>query len=577
MFLGLLAFSHWEEEEDGALLGILAGGALGLSLLVRIDSILVVLPLGLYLLVRHAHGDLPWRRGAALVVPFGLLVAHAGVHATFWSRKYLLDIANRPYWRQPLAVWLAAGLVAAGAAVAAGRLGPRLVQRLETHGERLRTGAIAGVAALSLYAYFLRPWLSAWAGGDGNNKADALVSPGWLLALDFRRLAAHDAGAFHRLGWFVTPVGLALGVVGLVLALREWRPRYLFPVVLALTFSGFYFYKIRVYADYFFSLRRFVPVILPFLLAFAGLALVRLATRGRGGKVLAGALTLFLVVSFLGATIPVARHVDWKGAVRFVNDVSRRFGPDDVVIFEQVQSVHLLSLPLWAVHGVKIVELARFNPDPDRLQHLIRAWRGLYRNIYFVNTYRTDLCGIFLQHVEDYSFASVEWERTYGRAPVKAEGRSLRFAVSRVVLPEELQVPSLPEVVIGGSDDFQVSGFFDKEGGGDLKYRWTGSCASVYIPGAKPGATVVVSASAGKRPDTARAPLVAASLSGQPLGSFVAGPEFADHALRLPSPLPPGPPVLRFDVPSWRPVNVLPGSTDVRDLGVMLHRIRIEP
>jgi hypothetical protein len=35
--------------------------------------------------------------------------------------------------------------------------------------------------------------------------------------------------------------------------------------------------------------------------------------------------------------------------------------------------------------------------------------------------------------------------------------------------------------------------------------------------------------------------------------------------------------VLRFDVPAWRPVNFLEGSTDVRDLGVMVDRIRIVP
>ncbi len=577
IFLALLAFSHWEREDGGDLMGALAGVALGLSLLVRIDSVLVVAPLGIYLLVRRAHGDLRWRSAGALLVPFGILAAHAGFHAAFWSRKYLLDIANRPYWKQPLVVWLAAGLVGAGAVVIAGRLGPRLVQWLETHGDALRGGTIALLAMLSLYAYFLRPSLSAWAGGDGNNKADALSNPGWLLALDFRRLAAHDAGAFFRLGWFVSPVGLVLGVLGLGLAIREWRPRYLFPVLLALTFSGFYFYKIRVYADYFFALRRFVPVILPFLLVFAAFALTRLAARHRGLRLAAAGLALFLAASYLRETLPLSRYVDWRGAVRFVNDVSRRFGPDDVAIFEQVQSVHLLSLPLWAVHGVNIVELARFDPDPERLQHLIRAWRGRYRNIYFVHTYRTDLCGIFLQRVEDYSFSSVEWERTYGRPPEKPEGRSLRFTVSRVVLPEDLQVPPLPEVVIGGSDDFQVSGFFDKEGGGDLTYRWTGSCASVYLPGARPGARVTVSASAGKRPDAVKPPLVTASLSGQAIGSFVATPEWTDYGLRLPSPLPPGPPVLRFDVPSWRPVNVLPGSDDVRDLGVMLHRIRIEP
>jgi hypothetical protein len=577
IFLGLLAFSHWEREDDGALMGVLAGAALGLSLLVRIDSILVVAPLGLYLLVRRAHGDLRWRPAVALLVPFGLLAVHAGFHAAFWSRKYFLDVANRPYWKQPVAVWVMAALVAAGALLVAGRLGPRLVQRLETHGDALRSGTIALLATLSLYAYFLRPSLSAWAGGDGNNKADALAHPGWLLALDFRRLAAHDAGAFFRLGWFVTPLGLALGVLGLALAIRRWRSRYLFPVLLALTFSAFYFYKIRVYNDYFFALRRFVPVILPFLLVFAAFALTRLAARRRGLQFAAAGLVLFLASSYLRETLPVSRHVDWKGAVRFVNDVSRRFGPDDVVIFEQFKTIHLLSLPLWAVHGVNILELARFDPDPERLQHLIRAWRGRYRNIYFVHTYRTNLCGTFLQRVEDYSFSSVEWERTYGRPPEKAEGRSLRFTVSRVVLPEELQVPPLPEVVIGGSDDFQVSGFFDKEGGGDLTYRWTGSCASVYLPGARPGAKVTISVSAGKRPGTAKPPVVGVSVSGQPIGTFLATPVWTDHVLRLPSPLPSGPPVLRFDVPSWRPVNVLPGSDDVRDLGVMLHRIRIEP
>ena len=32
--------------------------------------------------------------------------------------------------------------------------------------------------------------------------------------------------------------------------------------------------------------------------------------------------------------------------------MSRRFGPEDVVIFEQVQSVHLLSLPLCIPFGI---------------------------------------------------------------------------------------------------------------------------------------------------------------------------------------------------------------------------------
>ena len=247
------------------------------------------------------------------------------------------------------------------------------------------------------------------------------------------------------------------------------------------------------------------------------------------------------------------------------------------MIFEQPRSIHLLSLPLWAVHGVNALELARFNPDPERLQHLVRAWRSRYRNIYFVHTYSTDLCGLFLQRVEEHSFGSFEWERAYGRPPRGPEFKSLRFTISRVVLPEELQVPALPEVDVGGSDDVQVSGFYDKEGGGDHTYRWTGSCASIYVPGARPGrhrrphrlrgTPAGVEARGGAREPGAHAARElhrGAGLRGAPARG-------AARACRIPSPS------CASTSKGWRPANTEPGSDDVRDLGVMVDRVRMAP
>ena len=79
--------------------------------------------------------------------------------------------------------------------------------------------------------------------------------------------------------------------------------------------------------------------------------LTRLAAAGGARRALAGLLALGLAVAYLRQTLPLRRYVDWKGSVNFVADVARRFGPKDVVIFEQKESLHLLSLPLWAVHG----------------------------------------------------------------------------------------------------------------------------------------------------------------------------------------------------------------------------------
>jgi hypothetical protein len=574
LFLGLLALLAWEETGSRGL-GALAGVAFGLSLLVRVDSVLILLPLGAYVFVRRARGEGAARALAPLLVPFALLLAHAALHAELYAAKYVHDILTRPYWRQPPALWAALALAAAAALWAAERLGARLLPAVERRADALGRALIAALLALGLYAYFLRPLLSAWAGADGNPQAEALVDPGLLRALGFSRLAAHDAQSLVRLGWFVSPLGLLLGFAGLALAIRSFRRRDLFPMMMVLAFSGFYLYKIRVWNDYYFALRRYLPVTLPFLLGFAALALVRLAARGRGFRLAAAGAGLLLAAQYVAPTRAIASHVDWARSVDFVRDVARRFGPRDVVVFEQPRSIHLLSLPLWSVHGANILELARFNPDPERLAHLIRAWRARYQNIYFVHTYRTDLCGVFLQRVEEHGFATSEWERSYGQPPRRAEARAFHFTVSRVLLPEELQVPALDELDVGGSDDFQVSGFFDKEGVGDRSYRWTGPCASVFLPGARAGAELVLTASIGRRPPSSPA-LVSASLAGVPLGRFTPGASFEEFRLRLPDPLPPGPPVLRLDVPAFRPANLLPGSDDVRDLGVMIDRLRVE-
>jgi hypothetical protein len=85
---------------------------------------------------------------------------------------------------------------------------------------------------------------------------------------------------------------------------------------------------------------------------------------------------------------------------------------------------------------------------------------------------------------------------------------------------------------------------------------------------------VTLTTATGLRPVTAPV-TVTVSLGGAELGRFEAGRDWSEHSVQLPDPLPSGPPVLRLDVPTFRPMNVLPGATDARDLGVMVDRIRL--
>jgi hypothetical protein len=79
-------------------------------------------------------------------------------------------------------------------------------------------------------------------------------------------------------------------------------------------------------------------------------------------------------------------------------------------------------------------------------------------------------------------------------------------------------------------------------------------------------------AALGQRPATPPV-TVAVSLNGVALGSFTPAADWTDASLTLPDPLPPGPPVLRLDVPPFKPANVWPGDSDTRELGVMIDRI----
>ena len=505
-----------------------------------------------------------------------------------FSRKYVLNIASRPYWQLPLFVWLLLGALGAAGAWAAFRFGPQLVRLLEEHGRALRRTASVVFGVLALYAYAVRPQLSAWALADGNPWPQPItmlppLALSFLGGLGFHRLAAHDAQSFYRLGWFLSPLVLALATCGLLLLCHRFARRQLLFPLLSVSFALFYFYKMRVWNDYYFALRRFVPVIAPAACAFAAYALLSLYRERRHWRIPAAvlaALSLWLVGREMA---PIARFVDWRNSVRFTDEVARRFSKDDVVVFEQRASIHLLSLPLWAIHGMNVLELARFNPDPAQLDHLIAAWRGgsTYRNIYFVKTYRTSLCGVFLQDAGTYSFGTLEWERAEGRKPQKAEPRALRFTVPRVVAPGELNVPALDSIDIGGSDDFQVSGFFDKElAEGSRSYRWTGACATVYAPGMRAGGTVTITATGDKRPP-ARAARVYVSVGGKPLGDFAAAPGWGEHSFTVPQDLGAGAPLLRLDVRdprgrdgTFRPENVLAGSQDDRDLGIAVDRIR---
>ena len=132
--------------------------------------------------------------------------------------------------------------------------------------------------------------------------------------------------------------------------------------------------------------------------------------------------------------------------------------------------------------------------------------------------------GPLLRHASNGS-APTAGRRGEPRVQVAALHHLARGAARR-----SCTVPALPEVDIGGSDDFQVSGFFDKEGGGDQHLSLDrGPARPSIVPGGAPGARTVC-------PDHVRGtaaglePAVVArhAWAGRALGDFTAAPDGSD-------------------------------------------------
>ena len=160
-----------------------------------------------------------------------------------------------------------------------------------------------------------------------------------------------------RLGWYLSPLGMLLGVVGLLRAL--WK---------RLTLGTAYFFTVLgivgvifgddtyTVATYPYSLRRFLPVANPGLLILAAYALAWAGreVRARAGVIrpLAWATAGALVVFFLVTGWVIISHTEDAGAVAQIDRAGRRF-PDPaqtVLLFSNERDEpYVVATPL-AVH-----------------------------------------------------------------------------------------------------------------------------------------------------------------------------------------------------------------------------------
>lgn len=600
LFTGFLAFQiMWDEPHAAPAWGMLGGATLGAAMLTRIDMPLVVVVLLAALALRGwlRRWSQAW---SAFTLTFLFFLTQVVLVGWLVSWPYVWNVYYAVYSLATRLPWLvgSAGVGGVVLLVAAALLG---AERFELHARRItaspvtRWGLALFVVGLSLYAYFLRPILE-----------PPRLTTSWPSGAQFPIL---DGQNWVRLGWYLTPLGLALATTGLAMILvRERLIRLAVVVGIGVLTTIQYVHSILNTPYHIYAMRRYVPIVIPMLWMFAAYAIGALPRLpGRWTTPLVRSIVIALLVGgLLYQDRYVAPAQDFAGSLRQLNELQQQLQPGAILLFAEPTEAlfaDAFGAPLQAIfdHPIATIRTNTGAGAQDEvttaqqeqritafLEALIAnaAAQGRPLQLLAVEPIPTIVREhLTLQPSSTYAFTTQMLMNTYDHFPSVTQTVHYGIEIYDVALTQTKQ-PNLDdvEIDIGAFDAAYVDGgFYGKEYiPGAPTMRWTQEAARLTAP----LPTTMDDAQAWElqvramiyRPANVAPAEVLVKVDGQTVGAFV--PEETWETYVFPMPTMPandaGAVEIEFVTDTFVPAEV--GlNNDQRRLGFLLDWIKIVP
>ena len=459
-------------RDDRPWLAAAAGGLFGMACFAKVDMIIMLLVsltafCAWWVLVRPARGG---RCCAWLLAACGVMLAHNVAHYLLFPSdytRYLEDLLSRSYLLHLLT-------------------------------ESLVAMALAGLGLLATAAAAFSIFRRHGARGAGTVRAGGIALLG-LLAAHAVNYAFTTPGRFPDtifwLGWYLSWPVVALCAMALVWLLRSGRvgsanPGLTFLLVLVGVVSLHYLYDPLEDGDHIWSMRRFVPVVLPGLLLIlatgAGRLIERIYVEYRTAATVATGLVLVALVG--GPSVPVAGAPVWEGALHRTAELARGFPADAVVLVSPELAGTHLQTALAYQHGVDTVLVQERRPGAA-LRHVVDGWLERGRPVFVVagnQGFSFPAPHLVLSNRRAMRIDVTTLERTFDRLPRELVDNGVDLQILEAVRADDGGMPARTAVNIGNPADDIVSnldGFYaaeqDEAAG---PYRWTREVASFAIP-----------------------------------------------------------------------------------------------
>ena len=252
LWVGVWSGGRWLGDcTPTRLWAFLAGCALGAVFLTRIDALVLLPVFALVLVWRWARGWAPPDNWFA--IPFVALVVQSLLHGHFLSGPYFYETVGyglfllTRLWPLLLVAILLGGAGLWWLARRAGRPAAPARWRRPILG-----GLVAALLLYALYGWFLRPILPA-----------VLARPDFFSG---GQIPVTNHENWLRLGWYLSPLGVWLGVLGGCLLLWRVERPTLLVVAIGWLFAVIYLWNISANPHHVYVMRRYAPVVAPFFI-----------------------------------------------------------------------------------------------------------------------------------------------------------------------------------------------------------------------------------------------------------------------------------------------------------------------
>ena len=555
--------------------------------LAKLDT--VFLPIGLiafflYRWFKYRFHTADW----VFLIVYGLISLHALLHAFFISTIYFLDQVTRVLLPEPLAQIVVEA--------AAGYTSPsEILSRLISQNLILISVILLGCGLLVWAIWKFQPVVAKRLMSAEKRLQQILgimaaLLGVFLMGVYFVQTFApleQFAGPWQFLtfsSWYLTPLGLLLGVVGLMYVGNLHRKHLDFVwLLLVIQILPLVILGSGTYPDQFWAIRRFVPIALPTLLLFAVYVLWDLMPKQRSNW-----LHAVLPVSFLGILVvgnglnlwPFFRFTDYQGMIDQVSQLHESFPEDAVLLFENSDAANRVTAPLWFIHDRTVFILedgAISNPD---LLPAVEQWQQDGRDVFWLGN------GVATPELANDYAIGYEGERllniilaegAIGRLPQSAGLFLGTFDVHRLEQNGAENPRSVMTIAVGaGEDGLGSSGLYPPQQQTGLSpRRWTSGDVVIEIPVTEELTEVALMMGNGRSSGVPPA-IVAVSLDGTLLDTIeVTGTNDVYH-LTIPEQieLSGESATLRLQMEPWVPAQT-GHSADSRELGVFLDWIKL--